>query len=294
MRWLLGALSLTGCIETAYLTFVKFAGTAGKICATQGCLDVLSGPWSSILGIPLSAFGFLAYGSFCFLSVWPLFASDEEVYADVDAGTTKIVDADEVYLLRDRATRPLLAALGAGLVVFSSYLMLLLLLVIRDMCPYCVFSAGLATTIFITTMVARVAPPRIAASGAGLALAAAGLSYALAAPFVPPVPDAPQAPPVVTERSSSGALRIARKLRAKGTKMYGAYWCTHCYDQKQRLGKRAWAMLEYIECDRHGVNSQMNLCRSKRIPGYPTWEINGKLYPGEIRLEDLEVIADEE
>ena len=216
------------------------------------------------------------------------------MFTDVDAGTTETIETDEVYERRDRATRPLLAALGAALVVFSSYLMGLLLLVIRDMCPYCVFSAILASSIFIVTILARAAPLRVAASGAGLAVAAAGLSFVLAAPNVPPVPDTPQSPPTVTERSSPEALRIARKLRAKGAKMYGAYWCTHCFDQKQRLGKRAWAMLDYVECDRHGVKSQMNICRSKRIPGYPTWEIDGKLYPGEIRLEDLEMIADEE
>ena len=63
-------------------------------------------------------------------------------------------------------------------------------------------------------------------------------------------------------------------------------------DQKQRLGKRAVALVEYVECEKHGVKSQYKMCREKRIPGYPTWEIAGELYPGEIQLEDLEKLAD--
>ena len=73
--------------------------------------------------------------------------------------------------------------------------------------------------------------------------------------------------------------------------MYGAYWCTHCYDQKQRFGRRAFERIKYIECDRYGKNTQYKLCRQKRIPGYPTWEIDGEQYPGEISLEDLEKLV---
>lgn len=87
--------------------------------------------------------------------------------------------------------------------------------------------------------------------------------------------------------------RIAGKLGEKKTKMYGAYWCNHCYDQKQRFGKRAFSQIQYIECDKHGVNSMYKLCRDKRIPGYPTWEIDGELYPGEIDLPELERLVDE-
>lgn len=75
--------------------------------------------------------------------------------------------------------------------------------------------------------------------------------------------------------------------------MYGAYWCSHCYDQKQRFGKKAFSKIEYIECDKYGTSSRYQLCRDKRIAGYPTWEINGELYPGEIVIEELERLVDE-
>lgn len=75
--------------------------------------------------------------------------------------------------------------------------------------------------------------------------------------------------------------------------MYGAFWCTHCYNQKQIFGKEAFSLIPYIECDKNGAKSQYKLCREKRIPGYPTWEIAGKLYPGEIEISELERLADE-
>jgi hypothetical protein len=30
--------------------------------------------------------------------------------------------------------------------------------------------------------------------------------------------------------------------------MYGAFWCTHCYDQKQEFGQQAMAEFPYVEC----------------------------------------------
>ena len=39
----------------------------------------------------------------------------------------------------------------------------------------------------------------------------------------------------------------------------------------------------------------MNFCslyrQEKKVPGFPTWEINGELFPGEKSLEDLAKIA---
>lgn len=30
-------------------------------------------------------------------------------------------------------------------------------------------------------------------------------------------------------------------------KMYGAYWCTHCFHQKELLGKQAMTKVKYVE-----------------------------------------------
>lgn len=97
-------------------------------------------------------------------------------------------------------------------------------------------------------------------------------------------------PPPLTKHSSSAALAVSDKLKSLNAKMYGAYWCSHCFNQKQNLGLEAAHNFEYIECDKEGFNSQFPMCKSKKIPGYPTWEINGKLYPGEKSVEELETL----
>jgi hypothetical protein len=46
------------------------------------------------------------------------------------------------------------------------------------------------------------------------------------------------------------------------------------------FGKQATAKLKVIECAPDGRNSQKALCDSKKIEGFPTWEIDGKLEVG--------------
>jgi len=43
----------------------------------------------------------------------------------------------------------------------------------------------------------------------------------------------------------------------------------------------------YIECDKEGKNNQYALCKSKKIPGYPTWELYGELFAGEKSVSEL-------
>ena len=65
-RWsrpIIGAIAITGAILTAYLTVTKLTGgevvcgigEAGKF--TSGCKDVLSSPYATVFGLPLSLFG---------------------------------------------------------------------------------------------------------------------------------------------------------------------------------------------------------------------------------------------
>jgi hypothetical protein len=37
----------------------------------------------------------------------------------------------------------------------------------------------------------------------------------------------------ITTTSSSFALSLAKHMRSVGAKMYGAFWCSHCVEQKQ-------------------------------------------------------------
>lgn len=86
---------------------------------------------------------------------------------------------------------------------------------------------------------------------------------------------------------------LAQHLQRTGAKMYGAYWCPHCMDQKALFGA-AVKTLPYVECDPKGENPQPDLCQAKQIEGYPTWEISGQLYPGTRSLLELAALSNYE
>jgi hypothetical protein len=98
-------------------------------------------------------------------------------------------------------------------------------------------------------------------------------------------------PPPIKKASTDRSMKLVDDLNSLNAKMYGAYWCSHCYNQKETLGKEAVEKFTYIECDKEGLSSQYGMCRAKDIPGYPTWEIKGKLYPGEKSLDELEQLV---
>ena len=52
--------------------------------------------------------------------------------------------------------------------------------------------------------------------------------------------------------------------------------------------------IPYYECAKDGENSKTSMCKEMKVPGYPTWEVNGKFYPGEMSLDELEAMADEQ
>ena len=74
-----------------------------------------------------------------------------------------------------------------------------------------------------------------------------------------------KSPPVITTTSSTQAVQLAMRLKHLNAKMYGTYWCSHCCNQKQTFGQQAYALLEYVECDRAGANSQCDLCTQKKV-----------------------------
>ena len=66
----------------------------------------------------------------------------------------------------------------------------------------------------------------------------------------------------------------AKCITAAGGKMYGAFWCSHCLEQKKWFGD-AFQYIDYVEC---GESNEA--CTAAGIQGYPTWVINGKKYTG--------------
>lgn len=93
--------------------------------------------------------------------------------------------------------------------------------------------------------------------------------------------------PVSETAEESAEVQFARYLTDSGVQMFGAYWCPHCQHQRERFGKDAFESIDYVECDPRGENSHAQLCQDEEIRGYPTWKINGQLYPGDRTLEEL-------
>lgn len=72
-----------------------------------------------------------------------------------------------------------------------------------------------------------------------------------------------------------------------GTKFYGAFWCSHCQEQKLLFGKSA-KLLPYVECSKPSGSGFLPICTDKGISAVPTWEFpNGSKETGVLSLLDL-------
>lgn len=80
---------------------------------------------------------------------------------------------------------------------------------------------------------------------------------------------------------------FAQCLTENGAKMYGAYWCPHCQNQKEAFGS-SWKYVEYVECSLPNQAGQTLECKDAGIDGYPTWEFaDGSRIGGEASFEEL-------
>lgn len=310
----MAGIATAGALETSYLTYSKLTNQVDSLlCGVDGgdCQSVLTGPYSNLpfTEIPLSALGLVAYLTTAGLALQPLLSSSDDDSSAED-GTD------------DTWNRIALTTVTTGMATFSVLLMSLLFGVLQTSCPYCVFSAAcsiilaklawlggcLPTTTHAASAAIEEASLEVRKAGAQ-AVTSSFLAATLTAialfvsvddsfaatsnlPFSAnggsPQQEQLYSPPSITTKSSPEALKLASQLESLNSKMYGAYWCSHCFDQKEALGKEAFAKISYVECSKDGINSQTKLCRANEVPGYPTWEINGELYPGEKDLEELE------
>ena len=92
---------------------------------------------------------------------------------------------------------------------------------------------------------------------------------------------------IITSESNKESIELAKYLTDKGVVKYSAYWCPNCLKQSELFGKQAYKELNVVECARDGINSKTQLCIDKKIKGFPTWEINGKLILGVLSLKEL-------
>ncbi len=80
---------------------------------------------------------------------------------------------------------------------------------------------------------------------------------------------------------------FASCLTEKGAVMYGAFWCSHCQEQKKMFGD-SFEYVNYVECSLPDGKSQTEVCLKKDIKGYPTWEFeDGERLDGKIEFATL-------
>ncbi|MBE9145289.1 vitamin K epoxide reductase family protein [Planktothrix mougeotii] len=272
-RRIIAVIAIVGVIENIYLTAIKLMGGTA-VCPTSGCDEALNSPYATVLGLPLTLFGLLAYTTVLILALAPL---------SINPVTEK-----SRHQKLETQTGFGLFLVTTAMVCFSSYLMYLLFFKLQAVCPYCIASALFCVSLFVLTLIGQTWEDvgQLWLSGLGVAMitgiVALGLYNSVNVANLPASGDDSQGQVglAITTTSGPAEIALARHLTEIGVKEYGAYWCSHCYDQKQLFGKEAFAIINYVECDANGKNPQTQLCQEVGIKGFPTWEIKGEFYPG--------------
>jgi|SRR5580704_7953118 hypothetical protein len=91
----------------------------------------------------------------------------------------------------------------------------------------------------------------------------------------------------VHHQQSKRLSAFAQCLNAKGAKMYGAFWCPHCADQKELFGS-SFQYVNYVECGIKGSRAIATACTDAQVKNYPTWIFaDGSRVEGEHPLDFL-------
>ncbi|HEX9787026.1 MAG TPA: vitamin K epoxide reductase family protein, partial [Candidatus Binatia bacterium] len=123
-NWPLFILAALGMALSGYLTLTAWQGSLAAFCAEgAGCDVVLNSRWSTLLGMPTSLWGFLAYALLAAVA-WNRDAANQWRWAWV------------------------IALFG---LLYSLYLTAISFFELQAACPYCLASLGLMSAIFIMT-----------------------------------------------------------------------------------------------------------------------------------------------
>jgi len=125
-RQILALLAVVGICIALYLTLYKFGVIGVLSCSIGSCETVNTSKWSMLLGLPIAAWGLMAYAALLVLAIVGGAESREE----------------SVPIAK------MLVALAGFSVLFSAWLTYLELFVIHAICIWCVTSAALWLVIF--------------------------------------------------------------------------------------------------------------------------------------------------
>ena len=282
-RIAMAILATIGIIDTGSITFQKWGwiGTLSCPGGLNGCEEVLNSPWGSLvigseLSIPLSLLGLLSYLSVLFMTILPFLPGLSNNKNDLS-----------------RKTWWGLFLTSCGMAAFSLILIWLMVFKIEAFCFFCFLSGFISITLLILTILGGGwdDPRELIFRGIIISLIVilCGLIWASDSnPKETNISRESQGlPPIVQNISNQNTIALAKHLTKNGIVMYSAYWCPHCHDQKELFGNEAVSELVIIECAIDGKNNQSDLCKTKGITGYPSWEFNGEIESGVQSLEEL-------
>ena len=259
-----------------YSRYLSAGVAAAGVLLSVGCLAKGNSPISGSaylqLGpVPIPLLGAIAYVLVMILSLAPKLTKNKKLEGPTWLG---------------------LFMLSTAMTVFSSYVMYVMFGVLGDPCVPCLLSAGLSLGLWVLTLldsdrkgIGQLLLPGISVVMIALVTTAGMHAYAQNHDSF----TAGNPPRAVQTTSGSSEIGLAQHLKSIDAKKYGAWWCPHCHAQQTLFGKEAFDYVPYVECDEEGVNPQPRTCQSVGVNSYPTWEINGELYPG---VKSLDVLAD--
>lgn len=253
--WIL-ALAAGGMLLTGYLTLATWGAGTPVLCAPGGGCDLIQGSrWSRLLGLPLALWGF---GFYCLIALAAVTGSTPTARWRRLSRLTLLGLAISVYL-----TAVGLIALGAT-------------------CGWCLASLAVMAALFALVHLRRPGAPSGERSWGswwlGNGLLALGVVAALQIMLGGVLDRRPENPRVAA---------LVDHLDAIGASYYGASWCGACARQTRMFGASA-GRLPYVECSPQGRGGPVaRECAAAGVSSYPSWEINGLVYPGIHSPEDL-------
>lgn len=240
------ALAVVGIGITGYLTGIAATGSGAAFCGEgSGCGIVQSSRWSTLLNLPIAAWGLALYTAIA-ITAWAM----------------------PPRLKRWRR----LALLALTGVAISAYLTVVGGWYLNAACGWCLASFGTITAIFLVTLLRR-------PSGApGSDWKTWWANNAVTAAIVVAALHVWQLDLLRPENPRLKAL--AEHLAESDARFYGAYWCPACQAQKREFGASA-KRLPYVECTPNGRGSGLSgACAAQDITKYPTWIIGDRRIVG--------------
>ncbi len=130
LPWSYLVVSFLAFLDAGYLTAHHYLGTPLVCSVLQGCEQVTSSAYSTVLGVPVALLGALYYLFILLLTIW-------------------YFDRHRVSVLNFIGRITILGLLAS---IWFVYVQVALL---HSFCLYCLFSAFTSTTLFVTSLVAR-------------------------------------------------------------------------------------------------------------------------------------------